>query len=170
MKTTAMVTGSFDPITNGHVWMVQQACAIADTVYFTIASNPQKKGMFEPEEREELANCVLEDVLTPAEYAKIEFVRVQRQFTAKVAKKLGVNLIVRGIRNHMDFAYEADIQQFNQSIEASIKHFFVIPPGPLTCVSSSAVKGYVGIEDWQEEVAKWVHPEVLKALISKSTK
>lgn len=165
---TAMVTGSFDPITNGHAWMVEQACSIADKVYFAIASNPAKRGLFDPEERQDLAVTVLKDALTTEQFNKVEFVRVQRQFTAKVAKKLGVNLIVRGIRNHMDFAYESDIQQFNQSIEASINHFFVIPPGPLTCVSSSAVKGYIGIEDWEEEVAKWVHPAVLAALISKS--
>lgn len=166
--TTAMVTGSFDPITNGHSWMVGEACDIADKVYFTIASNPAKKGLFTPGERQDLACEVLKSQLTAEQFRKIEFVQVQRQFTAKVAKKLGVNFIVRGIRNHMDFAYESDVQQFNQSIDASIKHFYVVPSGPLTCVSSSAVKGYIGIEDWEEEVAKWVHPAVLAALIEKS--
>jgi pantetheine-phosphate adenylyltransferase len=167
---TAMVTGSFDPITNGHMWMTQQACSIADKVYFAIASNPAKRGLFEPEERQFLAATSLKDYLTAEEFGKVNFVWVQRQFTAKVAKQLGVNFIVRGIRNHMDFAYESDVQQFNQSIEASIKHFYVVPSGPLTCVSSSAVKGYMGIEDWEEEVAKWVHPCVLEALIKKSKK
>jgi pantetheine-phosphate adenylyltransferase len=170
MQTNAMVTGSFDPITNGHSWMAGQACAIADKVYFAIASNPTKKGMFSPDEREALAKGVLYDVLSPEDFRKIEFVQVQRKFTAKVAKKLGVTVIVRGIRNHMDFAYESDIQQFNQVIEPSIRHFYVIPPGPLTCVSSSAVKGYIGTEDWEEEVAKWVHPTVLNAMIEYASK
>lgn len=170
METKAMVTGSFDPITTGHGWMVEQACSIADKVYFTIATNPSKKGLFTPNERFELATVTLRDTLSAADFAKIEFVQVERQFTAKVAKKMGVTVIVRGIRNHMDFAYESDIQQFNQRIDSSIKHFFVIPPGPLTCVSSSAVKGYIGVEDWEEEVAKWVHPRVLQAMIVKATK
>jgi pantetheine-phosphate adenylyltransferase len=168
MYTIGMVTGSFDPITRGHEWMVERACRTFDEVYFAIAYNPAKKGMFNSIEREELARRVLADSLTSELFEKLKFVVIENEFTVSVAKRLGVTTIMRGIRNAVDFGYEKDIQGFNTDIENSIDHVFVIPPEDITRISSSAVRGFVGINNWEEKVAKYIHPFVLQALADRA--
>jgi pantetheine-phosphate adenylyltransferase len=168
MYTIGMTTGSFDPITRGHEWMVERACKTFDEVYFAIAYNPAKKGMFNAVEREDLARRVLADSLTPELFAKLKFVVVENEFTVSVAKRLGVTTIMRGIRNGVDFDYEKDIQGFNMDIESEIDHVFVIPPEDKTRISSSAVRGFVGFDNWEVKVAKYIHPLVLEALQQKA--
>jgi pantetheine-phosphate adenylyltransferase len=164
MHQIGMVTGSFDPITRGHQWMTQRACKMFDEVYFAIAYNSNKKGLFTAEERSTLANRVLEAALSPAHYAKIKIVTVDQEFTVSVAKDLGVSTIMRGIRNGADFDYEKDIQGFNFDIEPEIDHVFVIPPENITRISSSAIKSFMGVKNWEKKVARYIHPLVLHEL------
>jgi pantetheine-phosphate adenylyltransferase len=168
MHRVGMVTGSFDPITNGHEWMTERACKLFDMVYFAIAFNPSKKGLFSPNEREDLARAVLQDSLSPVLFNKISFVIVENEFTVSMAKQYGAT-ILRGIRNPMDFSYEADIQGFNTDIEPDVEHLFVIPPEKYTRISSSAIKGFVGVRNWEEKVARYIHPKVLEALKQKQS-
>jgi pantetheine-phosphate adenylyltransferase len=126
--------------------------------------------MFAIEERLELATNVMKSVLSPKEFDKLEFIRVEKKFTVCVAKQLGVTTIMRGIRNTVDFSYEKDIQGFNNDIEPSIDHVFVIPPEAITRISSSAVRGFVGIDGWEDKVARYVHPLVLESLKAKCEK
>ena len=167
MYTVGMVTGSFDPITRGHEWMVERACKMFDKVFFAIAYNPDKKGLFTIDERLDLSIKVMESVLSAHAFNKLDFITVEKQFTVRVAKEYGVNTIMRGIRNPIDFGYEKDIQGFNGDIEPSIDHVFVIPPEAITRISSSAVRGFVGIDGWENTVARYVHPLVLEALKAK---
>jgi pantetheine-phosphate adenylyltransferase len=170
MYTVGMVTGSFDPITRGHEWMAERACKTFDKVFFAIAYNPDKKGMFSIDERLDLSINVMESVLAPQVFNKLDFITVEKKFTVRVAKEHGVTTIMRGIRNPIDFAYEKDIQGFNNDIEPSIDHVFVIPPETITRISSSAVRGFVGIHGWENTVSRYVHPIVLEALKAKCAK
>jgi pantetheine-phosphate adenylyltransferase len=165
-----MVTGSFDPITRGHEWMTERACKTFDEVYFAVAYNPDKKGMFSPEKRKELAMLSLADSLSPELFAKLKFITVANKFTVSVAKELGVTMIMRGIRNTIDFEYEKNIQGFNNDIESEIDHVFVIPPEDKTRISSSAIRGLIGNENWEVKIAKYIHPIILEALIQHSAK
>jgi pantetheine-phosphate adenylyltransferase len=164
MYQKGMVTGSFDPITLGHQWMVARACKLFDDVYFAIAYNSNKQGLFTADERSVLVDRVLSCSLAPNHYKKIKIVKVDQEFTVSVAKELGVNTIMRGIRNSKDFEYEKDIQGFNADIEPAIDHVFVLPPEDMTRISSSAIKAFMGTKNWEAKVARYVHPLVLHEL------
>jgi pantetheine-phosphate adenylyltransferase len=168
MHQIGMVTGSFDPITRGHEWMVERACRMFDEVYFAIAYNSNKSGMFRSDEREELARNVLHFALPPKLFEKIKFITIDKEFTVSVAKQYGVTTIMRGIRNPIDFSYEKDIKDFNSEIEPEIDHVFVIPPDNIARISSSAVRSFVGIANWEEKVKRYVHPLVLQKLKEKA--
>lgn len=148
--------------------MTEQACRTFDEVYFAIAYNPAKKGMFDGGTRLSLAQDVLRDALPEWQYKKLTFLLVEKEFTVSVARQHGVTTIMRGIRNANDFAYEKDIQGFNNDIEIAVDHVYVIPPEDITRISSSAVRGFVGINNWEVKVAKYVHPIVLEALKTKA--
>jgi pantetheine-phosphate adenylyltransferase len=98
-KRLALVTGSFDPITNGHVDIVRRAAKIFDEVLVLVAQNDEKTYMFSPEERAEIARAALLDVPD---------VRVENcfGFVSDYAKECGASAFVRGVRGEDDLAYE----------------------------------------------------------------
>lgn len=110
---TAMVPGSFDPITTGHVDMIERAAAIFDTVYVTVMVNAEKKTQFTLEERLEMARASL---------SRIENVKVEASdaLLADYAAERGVNVLVKGARNGTDFDYEHTLAQINETLNEKL--------------------------------------------------
>ena len=102
------------------------------------------------------------------EFGAIEGVVVEElpngQFTARAAKNLGASLVVRGLRNVVDFEYEHSQQLINTTIEPGVTTVFVMPPTQLIAVSSSAIKSMVGIEGWEELAENYLTLAALNAL------
>lgn len=157
-------SGSFDPVTWGHVWVVQEALNWAEKVIVLLGVNPEKKGMFKPEERlvlwqEALREKGIED--------RVELVEVRGEFIALKAQDLGCTRMVRGIRSAVDFDYERQINRVNVDEIGGLATVFVMAPVELEALSSSFIKGMVGNRGWVRQVEKWVPRAVLEAMMWK---
>lgn len=168
---TAVVSGSFDPITKGHLYVIDQALKMVDHVIVMIANNPDKRYHFNLEERQAIVLAALkenDDGQAVAE-GRISIVAMPHgQFTARSAKEKGATLIVRGLRNVVDFEYEHSQQLINTTIEPDVTTVFVMPPTDLIAVSSSNIKAMVGIEGWEELAENYIPLAALNALRKKA--
>lgn len=129
----AVVPGSFDPITNGHVDVIERAVAVFDRVIVGVAVNPDKKPLFSVEERVSFIREVFEG------NQKV-FVEPYDTLLVDFARKHGARVIVRGLRAVSDFEREFQIAQFNKKLDRDIETFFVMSSPEFMYLSSSAVK------------------------------
>lgn len=159
-----IVAGSFDPVTNGHVWVVRQAVALMDRLHVVVGVNPAKKPLFSADERQELLERTLLEELGEETFSRVKIGRLENELLINYATSVGAGFIVRGIRNAEDFSYEAQLRMVNRKINPSVESVFLIPPVELSEVSSSTVKGLVGFSGWERVVGQYVSPVVLDAL------
>ena len=145
-------SGTLDPITNGHMWVINEARSIADEVVVFLSENSAKKPKFSAEERKSII------ALSCAEqgWDNVQVVIVKGDYTARAAKKRGVECLIRGIRTTADFDYENLIQQTNVDVLQGAKTIFVMPPRDLGSVSSSFVKALEGPIGWNWIMNKFV--------------
>lgn len=162
-SSKAVVSGSFDPITKGHLYVIEQARKMADMVIVLVAHNPEKRYRFSLDERTRIIEASIREALGDADGVSVQALP-NGQFTATVAKQLGAHLVVRGLRNVVDFEYEHSQQLINSAIEPEVATVFVMPPTDLIAVSSSAIKGMSGIDGWEAVAAKYVPEAALRAL------
>ncbi|HDR9106018.1 pantetheine-phosphate adenylyltransferase [Paraburkholderia sp. A2RO-4L] len=161
-KTICMVGGSFDPITVGHAHLIQQAARMADELHVVIGVNPAKKYLFSEAERLTLVHHVVGDLDIHDTPVHIHFLK--NRLLIQLAHEVGVTHLVRGIRSTEDFTYETQMALLNRKFNPVIQTLYIVPPPELSEVSSSTVKGLVGLEGWQGFVSQYVHPKVLDAL------
>lgn len=145
-------SGTLDPITNGHLWVIGEARSLADEVVVFLSENPSKKPQFSAEER---ANIVLQSCAEQG-WHNVQVVVVKGDYTARAARKHGAECLIRGIRNTSDFDYENLIQQTNVDVLQGLKTIFVMPPRDLGSVSSSFVKALEGPIGWNWIMKKFV--------------
>lgn len=163
MKKIAF-TGSFDPITKGHLWVVQEGLEIAEKVVLMIAVNPEKKYMFSEDERKEM---IYQSLIEYGIEDKVEIVVSKNEYVAQSAIEFGCDYLIRGIRSAVDFDYESLIQKANTEVLDGAKTIFVMPPRDLESVSSSFIKNLVGPVGWHWNIKKFVSNAVYDALIKK---
>ncbi len=161
MTKKAVYAGSFDPLTNGHVWMIQKGAELFDEMVVAVAINADKKTAFSLEERLE----VIQREIKPL--PNLSVTAVGKEYTAKYARKIGAQFMLRGIRSPQDFEYERNIREVNSGIDSEVLSVFLTPPPELSSVSSSLVKGLVGYESWEEVVEKYVPPAVYQKFLEK---
>jgi len=145
-------SGTLDPITNGHMWVINEARSLADEVVVFLSENPAKKPKFTAEERKSIIalSCAAQG------WDNVSVVIVRGDYTARAAKKQGVHCLIRGIRTTADFDYENLIQQTNVDVLQGAKTVFVMPPRDLGSVSSSFVKALEGPIGWNWIMKKFV--------------
>jgi pantetheine-phosphate adenylyltransferase len=151
MKKIAF-SGTLDPITNGHMWVIEEARSLADEVTVFLSENPAKRPQFPAEKRKQIIE------LSAAErgWENVRVVIVKGDYTARAAKRHGIDYLIRGIRNNADFDYENLIQQTNVDVLHGAKTIFVMPPRDLGSVSSSFVGGLQGPVGWNWNVRKFM--------------
>ena len=154
----AIYPGSFDPITYGHMDIIDRASNLFDKVIIAIAKNEAKSHLFSLEDRIKLAKTIYED------NSNVEVVGFPRQLTVDVAREHSACAIIRGLRAVSDFEYEFQLATMNRSLAPDIESIFLTPKESLIYVSSSLIKE---ICDLQGDVTKFVHPSVEKALKAK---
>ena len=154
----AIYPGSFDPITYGHMDIIDRASNLFDKVIIAIAKNEAKNHLFSLEDRIKLAKTIYEDS------SNVEVVGFPRQLTVDVAREHNASAIIRGLRAVSDFEYEFQLATMNRSLAPDIESIFLTPKESLIYVSSSLIKE---ICDLQGDVTKFVHPSVEKALKAK---
>lgn len=150
MQEVAVYAGSFDPPTNGHVWMIENASAMFDRVIVAVARNPEKSYTFDLGLREKWLKEVSE------RFANVEVATLQNEFLAHYARNRGARFIVRGIRNEDDYQYERAMRYVNADLAPGLTTVFLMPPRELCEVSSSFVKGMVGPSGWEPVVKGYV--------------
>mgnify|MGYP002700119042 CR=1 FL=1 len=163
MKRTAVYAGSFDPPTNGHLWMIRQGSALFDELVVALAVNPDKPGFFSREER--LA-VLREMVVELPENVRVE--AVNHGFLVDFAREVGATYLLRGMRNTIDFEYEKPMARMNARMEPEIHSVFLMPPSELEEVSSSFVRGFVGVPGWERWVKACVPPCVYRLIEARS--
>ena len=154
----AIYPGSFDPITFGHMDIIDRASALFDKVIVAVAKSEAKNTLFSLEDRVKLAKTIYED------NPKVEIVDFPRQLTVDVAKDQGASAIIRGLRAVSDFEYEFQLATMNRSLAPDIESIFLTPKESLIYVSSSLIKE---ICDLKGDISKFVHPSVEQALKAK---
>ncbi len=129
----AVLPGSFDPITTGHVDIVRRALPLFDKMYIAIGVNSQKKYLFPLQQRLDWLNELFSDE------PKIEIVHFEG-LTLHYCQKIGAKYLVRGIRNAADFDYERTISQINHTVAKELETVFFIAKPELSHVSSTIVR------------------------------
>lgn len=165
MTKIGVFAGSFDPITNGHIWVIEKAAKMVDCLHVVIGVNSAKKYYFTEDERKQQVTKVIHSYL-PDTRSKIVVDTISNDLLINYANSISASYIFRGIRNTEDFNYESQIQQVNRKICPTIETVFFIPPSEFAEISSSTVKGIVGFNGWRPIVARYVHPCVLDAFES----
>lgn len=156
-----VVSGSFDPITMGHIYVIEKALTVVDKLHVLIATNPSKKYFFTDEERGGMVyNALNYTIKNAVDDITVEFLP-HTEFTAIYAAELGASTIFRGIRNVVDFEYEHSQDLFNTSIAPSVTTMYIMPPPELIQVSSSMVKSMIGMRDWQDKVSNYMPKNVI---------
>ncbi|HAC16470.1 MAG TPA: pantetheine-phosphate adenylyltransferase [Bacteroidetes bacterium] len=154
---TALYAGSFDPITYGHLDILERATHLFNKVYVTIAVNNRKKTIFTPEERKEM---ILECISGKDWAGKVE-VDMFTGLLVKHAEKLNVKTLVRGVRQISDFEYEFRMALMNRKLSPNLDTVFLMPREELTFVSASLVKE---VAYWGGDLTHFVPENVAKAL------
>ncbi|MEM3341753.1 MAG: pantetheine-phosphate adenylyltransferase [Thermoplasmata archaeon] len=157
----AIYAGSFDPPTNGHVWMIHHGVRMFDVLYVAVGENPDKAYTFSLEQRLNMLKEITKDL------ANIRVISFSNKFLAQFARENKIEFILRGIRSWKDYEFERGMRYINEDIWGGITTVFLMPPRHLCEISSSMVKGLVGPEGWQNIVGQYVPPPVLKVLIEK---
>ena len=153
----AVYAGTFDPLTTGHIDLIERGLKLFPEVVVAIAANPGKSPLFSLDERVSLAS----EVLRGHENAKVVgFATLLVDF----AQQLGASVILRGLRAVSDFEFEFQLASMNRRLNSSIETVFLTPAENHTFVSASLVKeiGRLG-----GDVSPFVHPLVYDALCEK---
>ncbi|MCJ8276936.1 MAG: pantetheine-phosphate adenylyltransferase [Bdellovibrionales bacterium] len=161
----AVYAGSFDPLTNGHTWVMERAVTLFDELVIAIGVNPDKNYFLTADERKAHIEAALKTFDTSD--CKVSVEVIENQFLAKFAEKSGASCLIRGIRSESDFSYEYAMSQANKRLAPNIESIYLMPPPSLAQVSSSLVKSLIGPEGWKEMVVNYVPSAVYETLITK---
>ena len=155
---TAIYPGSFDPITFGHIDIVERAATLFDKVILGVAESKSKNPLFSVDERMKLISDIFKS------NSKIEVLGYSRQLTVDLARENGAIAIIRGLRAVADFEYEFQLATMNRSLAPDIESIFFTPKDTLIYVSSSLVKEIATLGG---DVSRFVPPNVKTALLEK---
>lgn len=149
--------GSFDPITLGHIDIIERSARIFDKLIVAVLRNSEKKSLFTVDDRIEM---ILDAV---KEYKNVEVIHFDG-LTIEFAKKYNAECIVRGLRAVTDFEYELQLAQINKQLDKKLETIFLTTNIMYSYLSSSVVKE---IAMYNGDITKFVTPFVEKKLKEK---
>ncbi|MEP6647440.1 MAG: pantetheine-phosphate adenylyltransferase [Saprospiraceae bacterium] len=129
----AVFPGSFDPITTGHIDLVNRALPLFDEIIIAIGINSQKEALFEFEKRMQW----MQDAFGSEPRIKVDSFK---GLTVHYCKKVNARFIIRGIRNASDFDYEKTISQINHIVGDAVETVFLISGPEFSHISSTIVR------------------------------
>lgn len=135
MTKRAIYPGSFDPLTNGHLDIIERASQLFDEVYIGVLDNPEKKAMFTIDERKALIGNVL-----PATDRCRFFVEDFSGLLVDYARKREIFAVIRGIRAVSDYEYELQMALMNRRLESRLETIFLVANPNVSYISSSLIK------------------------------
>ena len=155
----AVYPGSFDPITLGHLNVIERVSRLFDRLIVGIGINIEKRAMFEPEERLDLARRAT------AHVDNIE-IRTFSGLAVEFAKQCGSRVMVRGVRPITDIQAELTMMMANRRLASDVETLFMIADGELAHVSSSLIKQIAPLAG-EEELLRFLPGNVVDALRAK---
>jgi len=133
MKNIAVYPGSFDPVTNGHIDLIQRSAALFDKVIVAILRNSGKTPLFSVDERKEMLESAVREfgnvVITDFSGLLVDF-----------AEQTGASVIIRGIRAISDYEYELQMALINRRLSSRVETVFMLPAETYSFVSSKLIK------------------------------
>jgi len=158
-QTKALYAGSFDPITRGHLDVIQKAATLFDTLHIAVGTNPLKPGLFDAEARMALIRSSVADAGLAAE--GIEVGSFIGESSIRYARRIGVTHVVRGLRQSSDFDDEFRFQGIFGRLEPTIPLIHIICHETFLHVSSSTARELAA---FGEDTSWLVTPSVQEAL------
>ena len=153
----AIYPGTFDPITNGHLDILERALKLFDKVIITVAKNPSKQPLFDQEERRSLIRSAVK------RYKNVE-VDMFDGLLVEYARKKKATSLVRGLRAISDFEYELQMALMNRKLDSTLETVFLMPNEKYTYLNSSIIREIARLGG---DVRDFVPETVLKALTEK---
>jgi len=129
----AIYPGSFDPVTNGHIDIIKRCSKIFDELIVVVSVNPDKKGLFNNNERVEMIKRTIKDI-------KNVRVEIFSGLLTDFMRKNNISIIVKGLRTISDFEYESQMAFINKKLFDNIETMFMMASSENSYLSSSAVK------------------------------
>lgn len=153
MTRIGMFTGSFDPITLGHLDIISRASQLFDRLYVGLFYNQNKQGFFDLETRQR----ILEESLV--DFPNVQVVTADDSLAVDLARKLGVTYLVRGLRNATDLEYESNLSYFNSQLAPELETVYLVASHSVQPVSSSRVRELIHFE---ADISPYVPQAVVK--------
>ena len=156
----ACYPGSFDPISNGHLDIIERAARQFDELHVLVSYNVNKKSTFTPDERVDMIKRACKNI-------KNVVVSKSSDLTVKYCKEKKIQTMVRGLRNYMSYANEFSLYQFNRDIDPEIETLLLFPSTRTQFVSSSSIKELVA---FNLDITPYVPNEIVDEVISRLKK
>ncbi len=138
MSKSAIYPGSFDPFTNGHKNVIERGVKVFDEVVVAVAHNTSKKTIFTLEERVE----ILKEIFKDRADVRVDYFE---GLLVDYAKRMGTNIVLRGMRTVSDFEYELQMALANKSLSQELETVFMVTDSEFSHVSSSVIREVVSL-------------------------
>jgi pantetheine-phosphate adenylyltransferase len=158
-QKSGVYAGSFDPLTVGHMWMIEQGARLFPRLIVAVGVNPEKKYTFPLEDR----LAMLREATK--KFSNVSVASFSNRYLIQYAQLVGATHILRGIRTESDYEFERTMRNVNGDLDSGICTVFLMPPRGIAEVSSSMVKGLIGPIGWQKIVRKYVPEAVYRRLL-----
>jgi len=158
MKKIALFPGSFDPLTVGHVDLIERGAQLFDEIIVGVFVNTNKKSFFSSEEKVQLIQEALIHI------PNVRVIAQETELTVVAAKKLGAQFLLRGIRSVKDYEYERDIMEMNHHLAPTLETVFLLADAKHSFISSSLLKEILTFEG---NVADYLPRNIYEAIVKK---
>ncbi len=155
----AVYPGSFDPVTNGHVDIIDRASKVFDQLIVAVLENPRKTPLFSIEERVKMLNRIID------RYPNVE-VDYYRGLLIEYSRKRGAKIIIKGLRAISDFEFEFQMALVNRKLDCDVETLFMMTNNKYSYISSSIVKevaSYGG--EIKDLVPREVYPDIMEKIV-----
>ena len=156
---TAVFTGTFDPLTLGHLDVIRRGRTLFDHLVVAVGVNPYKQLLFSIEERVELVRRIV------AAYENVT-VEAFEELAVQFVRRIGARIILRGVRTLTDMEYEFSMTLTNQRLDPAIETVFLMADGEYSHVSSSLIK-QVARFGGEEALVRFVPEELIGPIMAK---
>jgi pantetheine-phosphate adenylyltransferase len=155
MARIGFYTGSFDPLTNGHLDVLRSGAAICDRIVIGIGVHPGKTPLFTAEQREALIRCAAKSLKVEIDVVTFDGLAVE------AAKQAGASVILRGLRDGGDFDYEMQMAGMNATMAPALQTIFLPASVEVRHITATLVRQIAALHG---DISSFVPPEVAAAL------
>ena len=156
----AVFTGTFDPMTLGHLDVIRRGCVLFERLVVGVGINPSKQSLFGIEERVSLARTIVRP------YANVT-VEPFEELAVQFVKRIGARVILRGLRTLSDMEYEFGMTLTNQRLDPDLETVFLMADGEYSHISSSLIK-QIARMGGADSLERFVPPELIGPIMART--